>query len=115
MDRQVLSILAPTLQRELSWSESQYAAVVYSFTLVYAFGFLVAGRWLDRVGVRRGFAVAVVAWGGPGVRAPVPPPPAGLFPPPPPPRLGGGPQLPRARQNGGGVVSKAEPGPGRRG
>ncbi len=48
MDRQVLSILAPTLQRELSWSESQYAAVVYSFTLVYAFGFLIAGRWLAR-------------------------------------------------------------------
>ena len=62
MDRQVLSILAPTLQRELSWSESQYARVVYSFTLVYAFGFLIAGRWLDRVGVRRGFATAVVVW-----------------------------------------------------
>jgi MFS transporter, ACS family, aldohexuronate transporter len=62
MDRQVLSILAPTLQRELSWSESQYASVVYSFTLVYAFGFLIAGRWLDRVGVRRGFATAVVVW-----------------------------------------------------
>ena len=62
MDRQVLSILAPTLQRELSWSESQYARVVYSFTFVYAFGFLIAGRWLDRVGVRRGFATAVVVW-----------------------------------------------------
>ena len=62
MDRQVLSILAPTLQRELSWSESQYAFVVYSFTFVYAFGFLIAGRWLDRVGVRRGFATAVVVW-----------------------------------------------------
>jgi len=62
MDRQVLSILAPTLQRELSWSESQYARVVYSFTLVYAFGFLGAGWWLDRVGVRRGFATAVVVW-----------------------------------------------------
>ena len=62
MDRQVLSILAPTLQRELSWTESQYASVVYSFTLVYAFGFLLAGRWLDRVGVRRGFATAVVVW-----------------------------------------------------
>src|SRR6266849_3068820 len=62
MDRQVLSILAPTLQRELSWSESQYAAVVYSFTLVYAFGFLIAGWWLDRVGVRRGLATAVVVW-----------------------------------------------------
>jgi MFS transporter, ACS family, hexuronate transporter len=62
MDRQVLSILAPTLQLELHWSESQYASVVYSFTLVYAFGFLIAGRWLDRVGVRRGFATAVVVW-----------------------------------------------------
>jgi ACS family hexuronate transporter-like MFS transporter len=62
MDRQVLSILAPTLQAQLHWSESAYARVVYSFTLVYAFGFLVAGRWLDRVGVRRGFATAVVVW-----------------------------------------------------
>src|SRR6266508_4298073 len=62
MDRQVLSLLAPTLQLELHWSESQYASVVYSFTLVYAFGFLIAGRWLDRVGVRRGFATAVVVW-----------------------------------------------------
>ena len=62
IDRQVLGILAPTLQRELHWSESQYGDVVSWFSLVYAFGFLVAGRWLDRVGVRRGFAVAVVAW-----------------------------------------------------
>src|SRR6267378_5128960 len=62
MDRQVLGILAPTLQRELSWSESQYGDVVSWFSLVYAFGFLFAGRWLDRVGVRRGFATAVVVW-----------------------------------------------------
>jgi ACS family hexuronate transporter-like MFS transporter len=62
MDRQVLSILAPTLQRELHWSESQYGDVVSWFSFVYAFGFLAAGRWLDRVGVRKGFAVAVVAW-----------------------------------------------------
>ena len=54
MDRQVLGILAPMLQRELSWSESQYAFVVLSFTVIYAFGFLFAGWWLDRVGVRRG-------------------------------------------------------------
>jgi MFS transporter, ACS family, aldohexuronate transporter len=62
MDRQVLGILAPTLQRELHWSESQYADIVLSFTVLYALGFLVAGWWLDRVGVRRGFAMAVVAW-----------------------------------------------------
>jgi len=62
VSRQVLGILAPTLQRELHWSEADYGDVVSWFSLVYAFGFLVAGRWLDRVGVRRGFAVAVVAW-----------------------------------------------------
>ena len=62
MDRQILGILAPTLQRELHWSESQYAHIVLSFTVLYALGFLVAGWWLDRVGVRRGFAMAVVAW-----------------------------------------------------
>src|SRR5258706_6499842 len=62
VDGQVLGILAPTLQRDLSWSESQYGDVVSWFSLVYAFGFLLAGRWLDRVGVRRGFATAVVVW-----------------------------------------------------
>jgi ACS family hexuronate transporter-like MFS transporter len=62
VDRQVLSILAPSLQRELHWSETDYGDVVSWFSLVYACGFLVAGRWLDRVGVRRGFAVAVVVW-----------------------------------------------------
>jgi MFS transporter, ACS family, aldohexuronate transporter len=62
VDRQVLGILAPTLQRELRWSETQYGDIVSWFSLVYAFGFLIAGRWLDRVGVRRGFATAVVVW-----------------------------------------------------
>ncbi|HVT38026.1 MAG TPA: MFS transporter [Gemmatimonadaceae bacterium] len=62
VDRQVLGILAPTLQREFHWSESQYGDVVSWFSLLYAFGFLAVGRWLDRVGVRRGFAAAVVAW-----------------------------------------------------
>ena len=62
MDRQVLGILAPTLQHELHWSETQYANIVSSFTALYALGFLAAGWWLDRIGVRRGFAVAVVVW-----------------------------------------------------
>ncbi|HWC74632.1 MAG TPA: MFS transporter [Gemmatimonadales bacterium] len=62
VDRQVLGILAPTLQRELHWSESQYGDVVSWFSFLYAVGFLGAGWWLDRVGVRRGFATAVVVW-----------------------------------------------------
>ena len=62
IDRQVLGILAPTLQRELAWSESDYGDIVSAFSFAYAIGFLIAGRLLDRFGVRRGLAAAVVAW-----------------------------------------------------
>ena len=62
MDRQVLGILAPTLQRELHWSEAQYGIVVSRFSLAYGIGFLMAGFWLDRVGVRKGFMAAVITW-----------------------------------------------------
>ncbi len=62
VDRQILGILAPTLQRELAWSETDYGNIVSWFSLVYAFGFLVAGRLMDAMGVKRGLAAAVVAW-----------------------------------------------------
>ncbi|MGI8894140.1 MAG: MFS transporter [Casimicrobiaceae bacterium] len=62
VDRQVLGILAPTLQRELGWSEVEYAAIVSWFTLAYALGYVGAGRLLDRIGVRLGFAVSVTVW-----------------------------------------------------
>src|SRR6476646_4086222 len=62
VDRQVLGILAPTLQRELHWSEADYGNIVSWFSFAYAFGFLAAGRIIDWIGVRRGLASAVVAW-----------------------------------------------------
>jgi ACS family hexuronate transporter-like MFS transporter len=62
VDRQVLGILAPTLQRELHWTEADYGDIVSWFSFAYAFGFLVAGRVIDWIGVRRGLASAVVAW-----------------------------------------------------
>jgi ACS family hexuronate transporter-like MFS transporter len=62
IDRQVLGLLAPVLSDELRWSEVEYAAIVSWFTFAYGLGFLVVGRMLDRVGVRRGFAAAIVAW-----------------------------------------------------
>ncbi|MGH7677883.1 MAG: MFS transporter [Gemmatimonadaceae bacterium] len=67
IDRQVLGILAPTLQRELAWSESDYGDIVSWFSFAYAFGFLVAGRLMDWIGVRRGLAGAVVAWSLAGI------------------------------------------------
>ena len=62
VDRQVLGILAPTLQRELHWTEADYGDIVSWFSFAYAFGFLVAGRVIDWIGVRRGLGIAVVAW-----------------------------------------------------
>ena len=62
VDRQVLGILAPTLTRELQWSESDYGAIVSWFSIGYGFGLLVMGRVMDRIGVRRGFTLAVSAW-----------------------------------------------------
>jgi ACS family hexuronate transporter-like MFS transporter len=62
IDRQVLGILAPTLQRDLHWTESDYGDIVSWFSFAYAFGFLIAGRVIDWIGVRRGLAAAVVGW-----------------------------------------------------
>src|SRR5688572_13660355 len=62
IDRQVLGILAPTLSRELGWSETAYGDIVSWFSFAYAIGFLGMGRLLDRIGVRKGFAFSIVAW-----------------------------------------------------
>jgi ACS family hexuronate transporter-like MFS transporter len=64
IDRQVLSILKPTLAEKFGWNgdERIYAGIVFSFTLAYAIGMLVAGRVIDRIGVRRSFIVAIVLW-----------------------------------------------------
>jgi ACS family hexuronate transporter-like MFS transporter len=62
IDRQVIGILKPTLQQQYGWSEMDYADIVFSFQLAYAIGLLLAGRFIDRVGTRIGFALAVLVW-----------------------------------------------------
>lgn len=62
LDRQVLSILAPTLTRDLHWSEADYGNIVSWWSIAYGIGLLFMGRVMDRIGVRRGFGVAVSTW-----------------------------------------------------
>ena len=63
IDRQVIGILKPTLQEQFGWSDERiYASIVFSFQLAYAIGFIFVGRFMDRVGTRIGFAVAIVIW-----------------------------------------------------
>ncbi|HEX2833132.1 MAG TPA: MFS transporter [Thermoanaerobaculia bacterium] len=62
IDRQVLGILAPTLQHEIGWSELQYGYIVTAFQAAYAIGLLLVGRVLDVIGTKLGFAIAIVFW-----------------------------------------------------
>src|SRR5258708_7801122 len=62
IDRQVIGILKPTLQAQFGWSEIDYSDIVFAFQLAYAIGFIFAGRIVDRLGIKRGFALALVIW-----------------------------------------------------
>jgi ACS family hexuronate transporter-like MFS transporter len=62
VDRQVLGVLAPTLQHVIGWDELQYSNLVNAFQAAYAIGLLVAGGFMDRVGTRIGYAVAIGVW-----------------------------------------------------
>lgn len=62
IDRQVLGILAPTLQKEIGWTEVQYGYIVTAFQASYAIGLVLVGRVLDVIGTKLGFAFAIVFW-----------------------------------------------------
>ncbi|MGH9802486.1 MAG: MFS transporter [Blastocatellia bacterium] len=62
IDRQVLGTLAPELQTKIGWTESEYSHIVIWFQVAYGVMFLVWGGVLDRIGVKLGFAIALVIW-----------------------------------------------------
>lgn len=62
LDRQVLSLLAPALSKEFGWSNSDYANITAVFQFGYAVSMLFAGRFIDAIGTKRAFAVAVTVW-----------------------------------------------------
>lgn len=61
IDRQTLSVLAPHLKTEFHWNNSDFALIVISFRVAYSVGQTVAGRFLDRMGTRRGL-LTMVGW-----------------------------------------------------
>jgi ACS family hexuronate transporter-like MFS transporter len=62
IDRQVLGILAPDLQKEIGWTELDYGRIVIAFQVSYAVMMLVWGRILDRIGTKLGLGLAVTWW-----------------------------------------------------
>jgi ACS family hexuronate transporter-like MFS transporter len=62
VDRQMIGLLKPTLEKEFGWHETTYADIVFYFQLAYAIGYIVFGNIVDRVGARFGYAAAFLIW-----------------------------------------------------
>jgi ACS family hexuronate transporter-like MFS transporter len=62
LDRQVLSLLKGDLEVEFNWSDTDYANIVMVFQFVYAISMLFAGRLIDWLGTKSGFAWALIVW-----------------------------------------------------
>ena len=62
IDRQTLAAIAPAIRTALSINHTQFGWLVSGFSMAYLVGAPAAGVVVDRLGARRGFAVAVVVW-----------------------------------------------------
>jgi ACS family hexuronate transporter-like MFS transporter len=62
LDRAVISLLKTRLSDEFHWSESDYANIVVVFQSCYALGMLGAGRVIDKLGTKIGYALATGLW-----------------------------------------------------
>lgn len=70
LDRQVLSLLQPLLEEEFHWTDNDYGTITAVFSLFYAFATLFAGRLVDKIGTKKGYAIAISVWSvGAGLHA----------------------------------------------
>ena len=67
IDRQCLSVLAPTVRDEFKLSNAQYAGIVNAFMITYMFSYALAGWVMDRLGVCRGLTLSIVWWSAAGM------------------------------------------------
>lgn len=62
LDRIVLAVLIPVIRKDLGFSDREYGLITGAFQLAYTIGFLVAGKIIDVVGTRIGYAAAMLWW-----------------------------------------------------
>ncbi|MCK8493488.1 MFS transporter [Spirosoma sp. RP8] len=62
LDRQIIGLLKPTLEKEFNWSETNFSRIVMAFTAAYAVGLLLFGWIIDKVGTKVGYSVTIVLW-----------------------------------------------------
>src|SRR6188474_2147765 len=66
LDRTVIAFLRPYLAESFGWTSveevANYANIEMAFKVSYAFGFLFAGRIIDKLGTKIGYALATTLW-----------------------------------------------------
>ena len=62
LDRAVISLLKSTLTKEMHWDDADYANVEIAFKLSYAIGLFLAGRVIDKLGTKKGYAWSTGLW-----------------------------------------------------
>src|SRR5579862_6603738 len=62
IDRLIIGILKKPIGTQLGWSEQDYGYIAAFFSFAYAFGYLFAGAFMDRLHVKRGLPLFVFIW-----------------------------------------------------
>lgn len=67
LDRQIIGLLKPILEKEFTWSETDYARIIMAFTAAYAIGLLALGWLIDKIGTKKGYSITIVFWSAAGM------------------------------------------------
>jgi ACS family hexuronate transporter-like MFS transporter len=62
LDRQIIGLLKPILEKEFNWSETDFAHIVMAFTAAYAIGLVSFGWLIDKIGTRLGYSITIIVW-----------------------------------------------------
>ncbi|MGI8635882.1 MAG: MFS transporter [Segetibacter sp.] len=62
LDRQIIGLLKPILEKEFLWTETDFAHIVMAFTAAYAVGLVSFGWLIDKIGTKLGYTITIVVW-----------------------------------------------------
>ncbi len=62
LDRQIIGLLKPLLEKEFNWTETDFAHIVMAFTASYAAGLISFGWLIDKIGTKIGYTITIIFW-----------------------------------------------------
>jgi ACS family hexuronate transporter-like MFS transporter len=62
LDRQIIGLLKPMLEKQFHWTETDFSHIVMAFTAAYAIGLISFGWVIDKVGTKLGYSISIAFW-----------------------------------------------------